>query len=84
MPFTHKVVDNVRGLFSTTTEFADGVHAGTPAVAGITEIDSSGRPFLGSAPMRILNVVPGNERFQVVGDISWDHPLRVRVTVIYL
>lgn len=81
MPFVQQE-ERRHGLFVSTLN-ANGVHPGTPAVAGITEVDSNHEAIRGNALMRVLNVVPRHGRFEVVADILFEHDLTARITVIY-
>jgi hypothetical protein len=82
MPAAHKIISASR-IFTTTIEDQPGVTPETRAVASITEVDGSGRPFMGSSGMKIYNVVPLRGRFEVRGEVDWEPALRVRVTVLY-
>jgi hypothetical protein len=50
--------------------------------ASITELTSSGVPFLGLAPIEIFNVVPESGRIIVLCHVHWEQPLRVRVNFL--
>jgi hypothetical protein len=69
-------------IFTTTIELT-GVKPGNNAVGALTEVDGSDNPFQGDATMKVYNVVPMNNRFVVRGEVDWDSPLRIRVTVVF-
>jgi hypothetical protein len=62
---------------------APGCHPGRNAVASICEINPDGVPFMGNAGMKIYNVMPGNNVVWVRGEVDWDEPINVRVSVMY-
>jgi hypothetical protein len=82
MPAVHKVISASR-IFTTTIENVPGVGSDTRAVAGITEVDGNGNPFMGASGMKIYNVVSRPGRFEVRGEVDWEPAIRVRVTVLY-
>jgi hypothetical protein len=75
----------INGLFVFTFNFGSDVTviAFSQVAASITEIDSPNRnPFLGSAAMNVLNVVPSDQKVIVEGNIQWDSPLDFRLNLI--
>jgi hypothetical protein len=59
------------------------VESGDPVFASLCELDSSGRPFMGGATMRIYNVVPEHDRIKVRGEIDFDRMLHIRVALMW-
>jgi hypothetical protein len=61
----------------------DQVNAFSQVAVSMTELDSDGNPFLGSAIMTVNNVVPrANGDIIVRGHIHWESTLRVRLNYI--
>jgi hypothetical protein len=55
------------------------------AQVSLTEVDrgdSTGRPFIGAATMKVYNVAPGNGFVDVRGEIDWDNDLNIRVNIL--
>jgi len=75
----------VNGRFVFTFNFGSDVtvNAFSQVAASITELNSPDRnPFLGSAAMSILNVVPSSQRVLIRGLIDWGSPLDFRLNLI--
>ncbi len=62
---------------------APGCHSGKNAVASLCELNARGEPHMGNAGMKVYNVVPGNGVVIVRGEVDWDEPLTIRISVIY-
>jgi hypothetical protein len=75
----------INGLFVFTFNFGSNVtvNAFSQVAASITELDLPDRnPFLGDAPMSILNVVPSAQKVIIEGNIQWNSPLDFRLNLI--
>jgi hypothetical protein len=67
-----------RGAFDAT--LALDCHPTDVVLASVTEIDANDVPCLGSAPVRIDNVVPLLGKVRVKGFIDYPSNIRVRVS----
>jgi len=71
-------------IFTRRFNYAGMVQNGNAHVS-LTEVDrpdSTGRPFIGSATMKVYNVAPGNGIVDVRGEIDWDSDLNIRVNIL--
>lgn len=82
--FWHFVDFRGSGPFAHTASLGtDKVNAFSQVAVSMTELDSEGNPFLGSAIMTVNNVVPrANGDIIVRGHIHWESNLRVRLNYI--
>jgi hypothetical protein len=61
------------------------VNNASQIAVSITELDSSGRPFIGDAVMEVFNVAPNDDNTLVVrGHVHFDHALSVRLNMVIL
>jgi hypothetical protein len=80
--------------FSASGRFLQHIPVENPAVivnsvsqiaVSITELDSSGRPFIGDAAMEVFNVAPNDDNTLIVrGHVHWDRALQVRLNLVIL
>ncbi|MGP9020151.1 hypothetical protein ACT1U9_17345 [Streptomyces sp. BR1] len=62
--------------------FISAITPGSVVMVSITELSSSGAPFIGDAVMRIDNVSPGGGYVDVRGEINWSSNLRARLNIL--
>lgn len=69
-------------MFTQTIE-APGCRPTSNAFASICEVEPNLEPKEGSAGMKIYNVIPRHDHIRVRGEVDWDEPLHVRVSVLW-
>ena len=69
-----------RGAFDAI--LALDCHPSDVVVASVTEIDANNVPCLGSAPIRIDNVVPLLGKVHIKGFIDYPSNIRIRVSAV--
>ncbi|WP_405891451.1 hypothetical protein OG427_39280 [Streptomyces sp. NBC_00133] len=51
-------------------------------VASVMEIDGNNNPVKGAAPIRVMNLIPGNGRIDVMVAVDWDSALSWRIEFV--